>query len=107
MKGKEEIKGVGRCSKDKKVNRKRRILIRKLEETRWSILNEEVDGDELGEFTYSGSRERYIKYMLANRLKLNRLKTNLEEKGILPDEQTSFRKKMHSIDNVCFKFSGK
>lgn len=82
MKGEEEIEGVGRCSKDKKVNRERRILIRKLEETRWSILNEEVDGDELGEFTYSGSRERYIKYMLANRLR-----TNLEEKGILPDEQ--------------------
>lgn len=34
MKGEEEIEGVGRCSKDKKVNRERRILIRKLKETR-------------------------------------------------------------------------
>lgn len=39
--------------------------------------------------------------MLANKLR------KFRGKGILPDEQTDFRRKMGSIDNVCFKFSGK
>lgn len=40
-----------RNSKDKKVNKKGRILVECLEERSWSIFNGKVKGDEEGEYT--------------------------------------------------------
>lgn len=36
------------------------MFIRKLEEVGWCILNGEIEGDERGEFTYSGSRGQSV-----------------------------------------------
>lgn len=59
-----------RRSRDKKVNTDGRMLVRKLKGTRWFILNGDVEGDEEGNWTYTGGRgESIIDYVL------------LEEKG--------------------------
>lgn len=59
-----------RRSRDKKVNTDGRMLVRRLKETRWFILNGDVEGDEEGNWTYTGGRgESIIDYVL------------LEEKG--------------------------
>lgn len=66
VKGEEEIEEVGRCLKDKKVNQERRILIRKLEETRWFILNEEIDGVR-GVYLFRQQRTLYKIYVDAGK----------------------------------------
>ncbi|XP_024893159.1 golgin subfamily A member 6-like protein 2, partial [Temnothorax curvispinosus] len=48
--------GEGRRSKDKKVDREGRLLVKSLEERGWEIFNGNVKGDEEGEFTFTGGR---------------------------------------------------
>ncbi|KMQ88770.1 hypothetical protein RF55_11684 [Lasius niger] len=53
--------------KDKKINRERRRLVEVLEETGWSIINDNIRGDEEGEYTYTGGRgNTVIDYVLGN-----------------------------------------
>lgn len=62
----EEEERMGRQSKDEKLNEEGRILVRRLEEVE-SIFNREVEGDEMGEFTYVGSRgQSIIDYIIGN-----------------------------------------
>ncbi|XP_018402019.1 PREDICTED: uncharacterized protein LOC108779148 [Cyphomyrmex costatus] len=56
-----------RCSKDKKINKDGRILIKVMEEEGWGIMNGRKQGDEKGEWTYSGGRgESVIDYAIGN-----------------------------------------
>ncbi|KMQ86812.1 hypothetical protein RF55_14089 [Lasius niger] len=56
-----------RRSRDKKINKKEKMLIRELEEMGWSICNENMKGGEKREFTYTGSRgNTVIDYILGN-----------------------------------------
>lgn len=50
----EEKEKRKRRSKDKKVNRKGRMLVDFLEKRGWGILNGSVIGDEQGEYTFTG-----------------------------------------------------
>ena len=52
----EEEEGGGRISKDRKVNKDGRSLVKLVEETGWEILNGSIEGDEEGEYTYTGGR---------------------------------------------------
>lgn len=63
----DEMEQGERRSRDKKINKEGKILIRELEETGWSIFNGNMKGDEIGEFTYTGSRgNTVIDYILEN-----------------------------------------
>lgn len=63
----DEMEQGERRSRDKKINKEGKILIRELEETGWSIFNGNMKGDEIGEFTYTGSRgNTVIDYVLGN-----------------------------------------
>lgn len=55
----EEIEGGERRSKDKKVNKGRK-LIEFLEERGWFIFNGSIEGDEEGELTYTGGRGKTV-----------------------------------------------
>ncbi|KYN08220.1 hypothetical protein ALC62_00795 [Cyphomyrmex costatus] len=56
-----------RCSKDKKINKDGRILIKVMEEEGWGIMIGRKQGDEKGEWTYSGGRgESVIDYAIGN-----------------------------------------
>ena len=50
-----------RKSKDKKVNREGRKLLVAAGEIGWAILNENMKGDEEGEYTYTGGRGESVK----------------------------------------------
>ncbi|KMQ88292.1 hypothetical protein RF55_12246 [Lasius niger] len=64
--GEEESGERGR-SKDKKVNRERRLLVDRLEEVGWTILNGGVEGDEEGNWTFVGAKgQLVIDYVLGN-----------------------------------------
>ena len=65
--GEEEEVGEGRKSKDGKINGDGRKLIKLVEETGWEILNGNMEGDEEGEYTYTGGRgETVIDYVLGD-----------------------------------------
>ncbi|XP_018406609.1 PREDICTED: uncharacterized protein LOC108782751 [Cyphomyrmex costatus] len=56
-----------RGSKDKKVNKEGRILLKVMEEEGWGIMNGKKPGDEEGEWTYSGGGgESVIDYVIGN-----------------------------------------
>ncbi|KMQ83481.1 hypothetical protein RF55_19927, partial [Lasius niger] len=56
-----------RRSRDKKINKEGKMLIRELEEMGWSICNKNMKGDEKGEFTCTGSKgNTVINYILGN-----------------------------------------
>lgn len=75
-----------RRSKNKKMNTDGRVLVRRLEETGWFILNGDVEGDEEGDWTYTGGRgESIIDYVL------------LEEKG------REGKRRMEIAENVKFR----
>jgi len=66
---KEEIKGKERSrkSKDGKVNREGSLLINFVEERGWGILNGSIEGDEGGEYIFTGGRgNSVIDYMIGN-----------------------------------------
>ncbi|XP_032690078.1 uncharacterized protein LOC116853231 [Odontomachus brunneus] len=66
----EENKGIekGRKSKDKVVNKEGRKLIQVIEERGWQILNGNIRGDEVGDWTYTGGRgQTVIDYVLGDR----------------------------------------
>jgi len=50
----EEREKRKRKSKDKKMNRKGKLLVDFLEERKWGILNGSKEGDEQGEYTFTG-----------------------------------------------------
>ncbi|KMQ85710.1 hypothetical protein RF55_15573 [Lasius niger] len=53
-------------SKDKKINKEGRKLVKELEEAGWSILNGNIIGDEEGEYTFTGGRgDTVIDYIIA------------------------------------------
>lgn len=57
----------GRRSKDKKVNAEGKKLTQMLGELGWEIFNGNIEGDEEGEFTYTGGRgETVIDYVLGD-----------------------------------------
>lgn len=59
--------GERRASKDKVVNAEGKSLINKVKENGLFIANGAIDGDEEGEFTYIGAREKStINYLLLN-----------------------------------------
>jgi len=61
----EEEVGVGRKSKDGKINKEGRILVKGIRERGWFILNGETKGDEDRNWTYTGGRgESVIDYIL-------------------------------------------
>ena len=66
----EELWGEGtgnRKSKDKKINGEGRILLKEIEEVGWEIFNGGMEGDEEGEWTYTGGRgESVIDYIIGN-----------------------------------------
>lgn len=65
-KGEKESGERGR-SRDKKVNRKKRLLVDRLEEVGWTILNGGVEGDEEGIWTFVGAKgQSVIDYVLGN-----------------------------------------
>lgn len=65
--GEEESGERGRRSRDKKVNREGRLLVDRLEEVGWTILNGGVEGDEEGNWTFVGAKgESVIDYVLGN-----------------------------------------
>jgi len=65
---------VGRKSKDGKVNGEGRRLVGGLERVGWGILNGAVEGDEEGEFTYTGGRgESVIDYVIGEEKVKNRV----------------------------------
>jgi len=49
----EEEEGVGRKSKDGKINKEGRILVKGIRESGWFILNGKTKGDEEGNWTYT------------------------------------------------------
>ncbi|KAL6419218.1 hypothetical protein ACFW04_011519 [Cataglyphis niger] len=53
-KGYEEEEGVGRRSKDKRINKEGKELLRWIEKAGWTIFNECTKGDVEGEWTYTG-----------------------------------------------------
>lgn len=57
-KGKEESEG--RKSRDKKINAEGRLLLKRLHETGWVILNENTKKDKKGEWTYMGGRRKLV-----------------------------------------------
>jgi len=66
-----EVRGEGeeeegrRKSRDKKVNAEGRVLLERIEELGWVIWNGGINGDEEGEWTYTGGRgESVIDYVL-------------------------------------------
>ena len=69
-----EEEEVGRKSKDGKVNGEGRRLVGGLERVGWGILNGAVEGDEEGEFTYTGGRgESVIDYVIGEEKVKNRV----------------------------------
>lgn len=71
-----------RKTKDNKINREGRWLLKAMEGTGWGILNGTIEGDEEGEITYTGARgSTVIDYILADsitREKIKRLKIGEE-----------------------------
>ena len=56
-----------RKSKDKKMDREGRLLVKCVEERGWEILNGNVRGDEEGEFTFTGGRgDTVIDYVIGD-----------------------------------------
>lgn len=54
-------------SKDGKMNREGREMVRFLEERGWGILNRSIKGDEEGEYTYTGGKKNtVIDYVIGN-----------------------------------------
>lgn len=49
-----------RQSKDRKMNRERRLLVDFAEGKGWSIFNENIRGDESGKFTFTGGKENTV-----------------------------------------------
>jgi len=63
LEGEEE--GMGRRSRDSKINKEGRMLVEGIRERGWFILNGEAEGDEEGNWTYTGGRgESVIDYVL-------------------------------------------
>ncbi|KAL6417577.1 hypothetical protein ACFW04_012648 [Cataglyphis niger] len=66
-KGYEEEEGVGRRSKDKRINKEGKELLRWIEKAGWTIFNECTKGDVEGEWTYTGrSGNSVIDYVLGD-----------------------------------------
>jgi len=83
LEGEEE--GVGRRSRDGKINKEGRMLVEGIRERGWSILNGETEGDEEGNWTYTGGRgESVIDYVL------------VEEEGREEVERLEVRDKVNS-----------
>ncbi|KMQ85641.1 hypothetical protein RF55_15674 [Lasius niger] len=62
-----DVEGGGRVSMDKKVNGDGRLLVSKLEEVGWEIMNGGVAGDEKGNWTYTGGRgQTVIDYVIGS-----------------------------------------
>lgn len=58
----------GRRSKDKKVNKERKVLLGRIEEVGWEIFNGNAKGDEEGDWTYTEVRgESVIDYVIGSR----------------------------------------
>ncbi|KYM97841.1 hypothetical protein ALC62_11466 [Cyphomyrmex costatus] len=57
-----------RCSKDKKINKDGRMLLKVMEEEGWGIMNGRKQGNEKGEWIYSGGRGEsvVIDYVIGN-----------------------------------------
>ena len=63
-----------RISRDKTIDRRGRKLIEECEEKGWSILNGNIEGDRIGEFTYMGETgESVIDYAIMNCLAINKV----------------------------------
>lgn len=56
----EEEEGRRRKSKDGKMNKDGKVLVRFLKERGWRILNGCMDGDEEGEYTFIGGKENTV-----------------------------------------------
>ncbi|KMQ86858.1 hypothetical protein RF55_14049 [Lasius niger] len=62
-----DVEEEGRTSMDKKVNGDRKLLIGRLEEVGWEIMNGGVTGDEKGNWTYTGGKgQTVIDYVIGN-----------------------------------------
>lgn len=72
----------GRRSKDNKINKKGRRLLEAMEGTGWGILNETIERNEGGEYTYTGAKgNTVIDYVLGEtigREKIRRLEVGEE-----------------------------
>lgn len=83
-----EKEEVGRRSKDRRVDKEGKRLMEFIEEKGWKIFNENIEGDEEGEFTFTGGKgTTVIDYVLGSKVTKEKIRRRRIGKEVDSDHQ--------------------